>query len=515
MTDTEATNLCLQKPKSLTLLNKRESPDEKENDGPEISKWTPLLILGGAVGCLGSAVPAGFNIGVVNNPADIIREFCNESIETRYGINLTEKGLNFTWSVVVSIFLIGGVVGSLVASIIADKYGRRNALAVGNVFGILGAVCFLLAPTLNSVEVIVLGRLLVGFSGGMATTLVPIYVMEISSLSQRGAVGVLCQLGITVGVFLGQVAGLDSVLGTKETWHIMFASFAPLCVISLILLYILPESPKYLYIIKREKEKATRELARIRHVSTSLLYNELRSLEKEAAMRTTLDTWSFGRIIRDPSVRLPLLLVASVQLGQQLSGINAIFYYSKKIFGAAQLGSTAAQLGILGTGIINILMAVISVRIMSYFGRRTLFLISSYASAICLFVLFIGLTTIKKSAVMPWVCIVSVQVYVLTYGLGMGPIPYFIGSELFDVSPRPTAMAIGSVCNWGGNFIVGLLFPTVVDALGPPTYLIFIFCIIIVAVFVKFYLPETRGVNTPDIVAQMSKGFRRRSTLNS
>lgn len=89
---------------------------------------------------------------------------------------------------------------------------------------------------------------------------------------------------------------------------------------------------------------------------------------------------------------------------------------------------------------------------------------------------------------MPWVCIVSVQVYVLTYGLGMGPIPYFIGSELFDVSPRPTAMAIGSVCNWGGNFIVGLLFPTVVDALGPPTYLIFIFFIIIVAVFVKYVI---------------------------
>lgn len=92
----------------------------------------------------------------------------------------------------------------------------------------------------------------------MATTLVPIYMIEIASLSQRGAVGVLCQLGITVGVFLGQVAGLDSVLGTKESWHIMLASFAPLCIISLVSLYILPESPKYLYIIKQEKEKATR-----------------------------------------------------------------------------------------------------------------------------------------------------------------------------------------------------------------------------------------------------------------
>ncbi|CAG5108798.1 Similar to Slc2a3: Solute carrier family 2 [Cotesia congregata] len=508
-------NLCLPKPKSPTFIPKQELVDEKEDDGPEISKWTPLLMLGGAVACLGSAVPAGFNIGVVNNPAPIIKEFCNESIEKRFDINLNDGWLRFTWSVVVSIFLIGGVIGSLIASVIADKYGRRYALAVGNIFGILGAGCFLLTPTLNSVEVIVLGRLLVGFSGGMATTLVPIYMIEIASLSQRGAVGVLCQLGITVGVFLGQVVGLDSVLGTKESWHIMLASFAPLCIISLLSLYILPESPKYLYIIKQEKEKATRELARFRSVDASLLYKEIQTLEKEAALRTTLDAWSFSRIIRDPSVRLPLLLVASVQLGQQLSGINAIFYYSQDIFKAAKVSDTASQLAVLGTGIINIFMAVISVRLMSSFGRRTLFLISSYASAVCLIVLFIGLAIIDKAAFIPWVCIISVQIYVLTYGIGMGPIPYFIGSELFDVSPRPTAMAVGSICNWGGNFIVGLLFPTIATALGSPTYLIFVFCIIAVALFVKFYLPETRGVSTLDIKAQLSRGLRRQSTLNS
>ncbi|XP_074102539.1 solute carrier family 2, facilitated glucose transporter member 3 [Cotesia typhae] len=515
MADTEAMNLCLPKPKSPTFIPKQELVDEKEDDGPEVSKWTPLLMLGGAVACLGSAVPAGFNIGVVNNPAPIIKEFCNESIEKRFDINLTDGWLRFTWSVVVSIFLIGGIIGSLIASVIADKYGRRYALAVGNIFGILGAGCFLLTPTLNSVEVIVLGRLFVGFSGGMATTLVPIYMIEIASLSQRGAVGVLCQLGITVGVFLGQVAGLDSVLGTKESWHIMLASFAPLCIISLLSLYILPESPKYLYIIKQEKEKATRELARFRSVDASLLYKEIQTLEKEAALRTTLDAWSFSRIIRDPSVRLPLLLVASVQLGQQLSGINAIFYYSQDIFKAAKVNDTASQLAVLGTGIINIFMAVISVRLMSSFGRRTLFLISSYASAVCLIVLFIGLATIDKAAFIPWVCIISVQIYVLTYGIGMGPIPYFIGSELFDVSPRPTAMAVGSICNWGGNFIVGLLFPTIATALGSPTYLIFVFCIIAVALFVKFYLPETRGVSTLDIKAQLSRGLRRQSTLNS
>ena len=82
------------------------------------------------------------------------------------------------------------------------------------------------------------------------------YMTEIAPLKQRGAVGVLCQLGITCGVFFGQVAGLDTVLGTPKYWHVMLASFAPLCIISLGFLASLPESPKYLYNIKGQEEKA-------------------------------------------------------------------------------------------------------------------------------------------------------------------------------------------------------------------------------------------------------------------
>lgn len=140
---------------------------------------------------------------------------------------------------------------------------------------------------------------------------------------------------------------------------------------------------------------------------------------------------------------------------------------------------------------------------------------------------------------MIWLCTASVLIYVLTYGLGIGPIPYFIASELFDVGPRPAAMAIGSVCNWGGNFIVGLLFPSIVNAIGAFTFLIFVAFIIIVALFMRYfnynhyhidcsitknkniciniltnfrtYLPETRNVDTTIITAQLSYGFKSRA----
>lgn len=124
------------------------------------------------------------------------------------------------------------------------------------------------------------------------------------------------------------------------------------------------------------------------------MQKEIRALQEEATSNATMDTWNLGRVLRDPSVRLPLLLVSALQLGQQLSGINAVFYYSTKIFEAAKLTPTASQYATLGTGVINILMAIISVRIMSYFRRRTLWFCSCYLSALCLAILAIGIINI-------------------------------------------------------------------------------------------------------------------------
>ena len=95
-----------------------------------------------------------------------------------------------------------------------------------------------------------------GLSGGLATSLLPMYMTELAPLRLRGAVGVLCQLGITTGVLVGQIAGLDTILGTEKLWQYMLAAFSPLCVLALVFTFVLPESPKYLYVIKEQHEIA-------------------------------------------------------------------------------------------------------------------------------------------------------------------------------------------------------------------------------------------------------------------
>lgn len=185
-----------------------------------------------------------------------MQNFCNQSVKERYNINITKRDLDILWSTIVSVFLIGGVVGSLTSSSIANKFGRKGALYFGNVFGIIGSVMFFFVPTLNSIELFLIGRIFVGISGGLATSLVSTYLTEVSPIKLRGAVGVLCQVGITCGVLFGQIASLESCLGNKTHWHCMLAAFGPLSLIALVLTFFLPESPKYLFVIKEDRENA-------------------------------------------------------------------------------------------------------------------------------------------------------------------------------------------------------------------------------------------------------------------
>ncbi|XP_011633087.1 solute carrier family 2, facilitated glucose transporter member 1-like isoform X2 [Pogonomyrmex barbatus] len=507
--ETDVSALCIDVSKVKSLAGEPRKSECNAHDA-DPGGWTPLLVLGGATCCLGSALPAGYNIGVMNNPAHLMQSFCNDSIRERYNVQLSSHELNILWSTVVSIFLIGGVSGSLIASWLSDKFGRKGALSAGNLCGIAGAVLFMLVRTVNSVELFLLGRVFVGFSGGLATSLLPMYMTEIAPLKLRGAVGVLCQLGITCGVLMGQIAGLKTVLGTSESWHIMLASFSPLCLAALLLTIVLPESPKYLYITRGEQGKALKELSRLRNMDIMLLQNEITSLQQELAMRSTSETWNIKHVLREPTVRLPLFLVCLMQFGQQLSGINAVFYYSNTIFLGAGLGITGAQYATLGTGVANIVMALVSVPIMSLFSRRKVLFLSCYLCVGCLIILCISIALIHTASFMPWLCIIMVLAYVVFYGIGLGPIPFFIGSELFDVGPRPAAMSLGSVFNWGGNFLVGMMFPSLQDAIGPYVFLIFAASTLILVQINQIYLPETRGRSTTAIAAAMTKGFKSR-----
>ncbi|PZC84700.1 hypothetical protein B5X24_HaOG204248 [Helicoverpa armigera] len=481
--------------------------------------WSLYLVLAGIVTTLGSSLPVGYNIGVVNTPAEVIKKFCNESFISRYDVVLDEKWLNVLWSSVVSIFIVGGCTGSILGAVLANSLGRKMATVLTSVLSVAGGLLFLLCQKANSVEMLILGRLLVGLSGGLTTSIVPMYLTELAPPALTGALGVACPMGVNVGVLVGQVMGLDFILGRAEDWPYLLSVYALLVIICLPLLFILPESPKYLFVVKKNEERALKELSRLRGRSPSLLSDDLELLREEvrcgeAATLNGEQEWSMIRVLTDKRLRLPLLLACTMQAGQQTSGINAVFYYSQTIFKQAGLTEKNSQYATIGCGFINVCTAVLMLKLLPRYGRRPLLLASIFSASVILASLAACMRFMDVVSWMPYVCMIAVLSYVLVYGFGLGPIPYFIASELFEVGPRPAGMAWGSLANWGGNFLVGMSFPSMRESIGPYSFLVFSAVTAVLFVFQKLYFPETRG-KTPTQVTQLcSRGFRSKPLIS-
>lgn len=500
----------------------------QDRDGETISKkphehqehyykegWTFYLILATITVTLGSSLPMGYNISVINTPGEVIKKFCNESFISRYDVHLDQQWLNVLWSFVVCIFVIGGCAGSIIGSRIANSLGRKMATLVTNFLLVGGGVLFLFCKRANSVEMLILGRLLVGLAGGLSTTIVPMYISELAPAKLSGLLGIYCVMNVGAGVLLGQIMGLDFLLGRPEDWPYLLSAYALLVLFTIPVLFLIPESPKYLFVIKRDEDRSLKELCQLRGTSKDMLINDLDILREEVrcSERTTVigdNSWSMKRVLRDKRLRLPLLLVCAIQAGQQGSGINAVFYYSQTIFRQMGLTEKDAQYATIGCGVVNSIAMLLSLKLLSSFGRRPL-LLASTATVTILLILLVGSMSFSELFWwMPYLSMIMVLLYVLAFSLGLGPITYFIGSELFEVGPRSAGMAWGSLCNWSGNFIAGMALPSMRDSIGPYSFLVFAGVTATLFVFQKVYLPETRGTSPTQISQLCSHGLQSR-----
>ncbi|XP_054739317.1 solute carrier family 2, facilitated glucose transporter member 3 [Anastrepha obliqua] len=471
-------------------------------------QWNALLALVGFATTLGAAVPVGYCIGVINAPATIITAWCNETLHERYGANLSASGLDWLWSTVVSIFLIGGAIGSLGGANAANKFGRKGCFLISGGLFTIGGILFFFCRLAGSVEMLLLGRLIVGLASGLTTAILPMYLTEIAPLALRGTFGVFCPIGVTGGVVVGQVFSLRYVFGTEDLWHYALSFYMLLVAVCYLPAYYFPESPKYLYIVRSDQELARSELRRLCKGPNAVVVINHEIDEMEAEANTKVQTRSFFSVLRDPSLLLPLIIVCSFQGGQQLSGINAIFYYSVSIFMKAGLSKADAEWANLGAGCLNLCISLLGPMLMSKFNRRPLMMFSSGICAGFLFTIGFVLYYIDTTSWFPMFCIVCVMGYIFFYQFGLGPIPYFIGAELFEVAPRPVAMSMGSLASWACNFTVGMAFPSLQNAWGAFVFMPFSVTCLLLFLLTKFYLPETRGRDPSEVAPLVAKGFR-------
>ncbi|XP_055530071.1 glucose transporter type 1 isoform X5 [Wyeomyia smithii] len=453
----------------------------------------------------------GYNTGVINAPEVNIENFMKDVYKDRYGEDISEEFIQQLYSVAVSIFAIGGMLGGFSGGWMANRFGRKGGLLLNNVLGISGACLMGFTKMSHSYEILFLGRFIIGVNCGLNTSLVPMYISEIAPLNLRGGLGTVNQLAVTVGLLLSQVLGIEQILGTNDGWPVLLGLAICPAVLQLLLLPICPESPRYLLITKQWEEEARKALRRLR--ASNQVEEDIEEMRAEERAQQSESSISTIELICSPTLRAPLIIGIVMQLSQQFSGINAVFYYSTSLFMSSGLTEESAKFATIGIGAIMVVMTLVSIPLMDRTGRRTLHLYG--LGGMFIFSIFITISFLIKEFFgyvqemidwMSYLSVVSTLAFVVFFAVGPGSIPWMITAELFSQGPRPSAMAIAVLVNWMANFVVGIGFPSLKTALENYTFLPFSVFLAIFWIFTYKKVPETKNKTFEEILALFRHG---------
>jgi len=477
-------------------LGDQENPLPSSQSEMELSKPSQDQGLQFVVPCVFmaslSALCFGYHLSVVNGPLEAIT-FSATGVTN----NLVAQGL------VVSTLLMGATFGSLVAGKLADSMGRKKTLLLcGLVLALGPALCVILpglVPQATRFSALILGRVITGVGVGIASSICPLYISEVSPNKLRGSLGSVNQLTICVGIVLGLLANL---IYSASQWRIMFLwSTLPGASLAFCAQWVLPESPRYL--ASRNLGDKAREAALRLWGSTSQALEEARNmLNTTPGMEEEEEEESPSEKREKPSIfskkyRKVLTMCVMMFVFQQMSGINSIVFYSSSIF--RQVGIQSTALASLTVGVVNMLGTGATCFLIDKMGRRQLMQISYSSMAIAIVVM--AASTLSGTAGWASVMIlVSVIAYVLAFSLGAGAVPGLYVNEIAPSSVRGQAGSAAFTTHWIMNIIIGQTFLQLAEKFGiSAMYFLFAAWCFGALLFINKYAVETKGRSMDEI----------------
>ncbi|XP_022600921.1 solute carrier family 2, facilitated glucose transporter member 9 isoform X3 [Seriola dumerili] len=462
----------------------KDSPvDNKMTDsGKKKQPVTACLLSAAFFGSLGSSFLYGYNLSVVNAPALYIKAFYNKTWIERYGEPIGAETATLLWSITVSIFAIGGLLGALSVSFIIRVLGRKGTLLANNSFAVIAALLLSL---------------------GIALSALPMYLGEISPRHIRGSIGQFNSILICLGVFTGQVLGLPELLGQESRWNYLFTFLALPALLQLCVLPFLPESPRYLLMERRDEAGAERAFQRF--LGKTDVSEELEEVHAEARAQDNLHTVSVLQLLKGPAVRWQLITIIVTMACYQLCGLNAIWYYTNGILREAGFAENILPYITLSTGAIETLAAIISGLVIEQIGRKPLLIFGFSAMALFFSLLTVFLNFQDSVSWMPYLSYICILAVIASFCSGPGGIPFVLTGELFEQSYRPAAFMIAGTVNWLSNFAVGLLFPFIQETLQTFSFLVFVVVCVSGSIYLCVVLPETKSKTFQDISQSFAK----------
>jgi len=387
----------------------------------------------------------------------------------------------FQEELIVSTVLIGALIAAWCGGFFTDRFGRKFSLMTSCVLFIVGNFFLTFA---NGVTELIVGRFISGFGVGLVSMTVPMYIAEMSPAKYRGMFVSFNQLAVVIGILFA--FSISYALSLSGNWRGMFAwGFFP-CILFLLGLFFIPETPAFL-VSKGRGDKAKHLLKKIRPAeSFETIFH------KEAKITHAHEVkWAH---LFDPNVKKAIFVGIGISIFQQITGINIVFYYAPKIFEMAGFsGAPSATLATFGLGVVNVIMTIVALWLLDKAGRKPLLVIGVAGMALSLIAL--GLTFLMNDGVaVDIMAIISLMFYVSFFAFSLGPIAWLIISEIYPLSIRGRAMGLATFSNWLMNYIVSLSFLSLVGWIGSGgTFLLYAAITILALWFIIKKVPETKG----------------------
>ncbi|KAJ9503504.1 Bifunctional purine biosynthesis protein PurH [Exophiala xenobiotica] len=469
------------------------------SDSPMASskRITPFLLYLVFIVTLGP-LQFGYHLGELNAPQKVIT--CQVDKQPSYGVFRLPECIPMSggqWGLVQSAFTIGGLLGALFSGFIATKFGRLFALKWLTFFLAMGPIAEALA---GKMWVLAMGRAISGLGAGAATVVCPIYISEVAPREQRGLFGAFTQVQINFGIFIAQLLGYFLSKNTKWRWILATAGF--IAAGTFVGLMLAPETPKWLAghnrprmargILQRIRGKGVEIREEMEHWEVSgeaeeesLLGPPRGPRPQPKASKSILD------VIRVRKYRRAVIAVTGTMMAQQLCGINAVVMYSVAILGSIMPKQAALITVIVSAA--NVLVTLLSSPLPDRIGRKACLLVSISGMGSASVMLAIGL---EKDIRL--LTIIGIGFFVCSFGVGLGPVPFLLPSELVGPEAVGATSSWALAGNWLSTFMVAQFFPLLNAAL-PHGRVWWIFAAIAAAfgAFVGILVPESKGKATP------------------
>jgi len=441
---------------------------------------------------------------------------CNAFLQTHFQLTPSMLG----W--VVSSALLGTILGCIISGTITDRFGRKKALILAAFFLTVSSIVSMLVPQFQgnpdhtiwltsnpdlAFNVLVAARVIGGIGVGITSVVAPVYISELTLPKNRGKIVSIYQLSITLGILLaflidwivlsqaGDAAGIITEEGpsgflkwlfVEEIWRGMLGTEIPIAILFFILLFFIPESPRWL-ITKGKNSEALKTMVKIGgKEQAEIQMSEIKEMVKAK-------TRGFKELFA-PYLRIPLLIGILLPMFSHLSGIAAIMYFAPNIINEAIKSIESSFLGAVLVGIVNSAFTFVAILNIEKFGRRKLLMIGVIGAFISLSGVGILFAIGSKLIIIP------LLFYVASFAFSYGPIVWVIISEIFPTRIRGLAVSMGSFALMITGFFITLTNPVLLKIIQPSgTFFLYAILTIPAIWFIWKFVPETKGKTLEEI----------------